>query len=132
MAGQGGYGLQVTMNGTVLVGVEDADFTPFMKFIDEATAHDSPGGYYEAVATGKRRIEPMAMTMIWDINEATHAAFLTAFNSDDAQQFTMADPDGDETIEFNAHVERLNRVSRQEETYRAEVELHPTGTATIT
>ena len=132
MAGQGGFGLQLQMNGTVVVGVEDVDFPSFMKFISEATAHDSPGGYYEAVATGKRRLEPMAMVLIWDQNEATHAAMITAFNSDAAQQFDIADPDGDENIEFLAHVERIGRISPQEDTYKANVDLHPTGTATIT
>lgn len=131
MSAQGGYGLTLTMNGTTVVGVESADFPSFMKYIAESTAHDSAGGYYEAVATGKRRVEPMAVVLFWDVNEATHAAVVTAFDSDDAQQFSIADPDGDETITFNAHLERLGRVSQQEDAYKANVDIHPTGTATI-
>lgn len=129
---QGGYGLTLTMNGTTVVNVREADFPSFMKFISESTSHGSAGGYYEAVATGKRRLEPMSVVLIWDQAQATHNAMITAFNADASQQFTIADPDGDETIEFNAHVERLGRVSRQEETYIANVDIHPTGTATIT
>ena len=131
MAGQGGYGLTLTLNGTTVVGVQDTDFPRFMKFIAESTAHDSPGGYYEAVATGKRRIEAFSTTLIWDANEATHGAVITAFDSDDAQQLSIADPDGDETIEFNAHIEGINRISPQEDVFTAEVDILPTGTATI-
>lgn len=132
MAGQGGYGVPLTLNGTTVVGVRETDFPRFMKYIAEATAHDSPGGYYEAVATGKRRLEPIQATLFWDTSEATHAAVVTAFDSDASQQCSIADPDGDETIEFNAHLEAINRISQQEETYVAEVDIHPTGTATIT
>lgn len=132
MAAQGGYGLAMKINGTALVGVVDTDFPRFFKYISESTAHDSAGGYYEAVATGKRRVQPMRMTLNWDTGEATHAAVLTAFNSDDTQLFSVDDPDGDESIAFNAHVEEVGRISRQEETYTAEVSLHPSGTATVT
>lgn len=132
MTAQGGYGLDLQLNGTTVVGVEDVDELSFMKFIAETTGHDSADGYYEATATGKRRIEPLSMAMFWDVNDATHAAVLAAFDSDDASTFTWADPDGDESVEFDAHVERLGRVSAQEDAYRANVDLHPTGTATIT
>ena len=129
---QGGYGLAMTINGAALVQVETADMPSFMKFIAEATGHDSPSGYYEAVATGKRRIEPLNVTLFWDKNAASHSAVLAAFNADTAVLFTSADPDADETIAFRAHVERIGRMTQQEEAYRAEVALHPTGTATIT
>lgn len=51
-----------------------------MKFIAEATGHDSDGGYYEAVATG-RRIETMQATLFWDSSAATHAAVLPALST---------------------------------------------------
>lgn len=132
MAAQGGYGVVLTLNGTTVVGIREVDFPRFMKTIAEATAHDSPGGYYEAVATGKRRIEPIQATLFWDVNAATHADVLSSFDVDTAPQWTIADPDSDETIEFNAHLEAINRIAQQEEAYVAEVDIHPTGTATIT
>ena len=132
MTAQGGFGLDLTLNGTTIVGVEDVDEVSFMKFIAETTAHDSPGGYYEATPSGKRRIEPLSVVMFWDVGEATHAAVLAAFNADTASQFSWSDPDGEESIEFNAHVERIGRISQQEDAYRANVDLHPSGTATIT
>jgi len=128
---QGGYGLTLTLNGTSIVQVEDVDELMFSKFIAEATGHDSDGGYYEAVATGKRRIQPFGVSLFWDQNEATHAAVISAFDSDTASEFSWADPDGDETITFKAHVEQIGRVSAQEDAYRANVQIHPTGTATI-
>ncbi len=132
MAGQGGFGLSLMLSGTAIVGVENVDEVNFSKFIDEATAHDSPGGYYEAVATGKRRIDPFDAALIWDQSEAMHAAIITAFDDDEPQLFDFADPDGDENLQFMAHVERIGRISQQESTYRANITIHPTGTATIT
>jgi hypothetical protein len=131
MAAQGGFGLELKLNGTAVVGVERVDEISFRKFIAESTGHDSPGGYYEAVATGKRRIEPFTCSLFWDKNEATHAAVIAAFDSDNASTLSWSDPDSDETIQFLAHVERLGRVSEQESAYRATVDFHPTGTATI-
>ena len=128
---QGGFGLDLKLNGTTVVQVQEVPFPRFMKFIAEATGHDSDGGYYEAVATCKRRVEPMQATLFWDVNAATHAAVLTAFNSDAAQTLSIADPDGDETIEFKAHIEAIGRVSQQQDAYKATVDIHPTGTATI-
>ena len=128
---QGGFGLQLSLNGTVIVQVEDVDELTFTKFIAEATGHDSDGGYYEAVATGKRRIQPLGVTMFWDFSEATHAAVLAAFDGDAVSVFDWSDPDGNETISFKAHIEQIGRVSAQEDSYRANVQIHPSGTATI-
>lgn len=131
MSGQGGFGLSFKLNGTVIVGIEDVDELTFTKFIAEVTAHDSPDGYYEAVATGKFRIQPLNCAMFWDISEATHIAVLAAFDAEAASQFEWADPDGDETVTFNAIVESIGRITAQEDAYRANVAIHPTGTATI-
>lgn len=130
-SGQGGFGVPMTIDGTALVQILDVDFPAFSKVIAEATGHDSAGGYYEAVASGKRRIEPLTLTLAWDAQAATHGQVLGAFNADTPSQFTISDPDGDESIEFLAHVERLGRMSQQEDIVKAEVALHPTGTATI-
>ena len=132
MAAQGGYGITFQLNGTTIVGVDDIDELSFIKFMAEVTAHDSPGGYYEAVDTGKRRIEPLNMAVFWDQGEATHAAVISAFDAQVSSQFDWSDPDGVETIQFNGFFEKIGRVSPQDEGYRANVLVHPTGTATIT
>lgn len=133
---QGGFGLDlkidISSTLTTIVQVLSADFPEFSKFIAEATGHDSDGGYYEAVASGKRRLNPFSVEIGWDTAEATHAAVVTAFNSDDAVDMSIEDPDGDEVIAFAAHIERISRVSQQEGTYRANVTIHPTGQPTIT
>lgn len=129
---QGGFGVTLMLNGTAIVQVEDIDELVFAKIIAEATGHDSDGGYYEAVATGKRKIEAFGCTLLWDSSAPTHAAVIAAFDDDAAQQFDWSDPDGDETIQFLAHVENIGRVSAQEDAYKASVLIHPTGTATIT
>lgn len=136
MAVQGGFGIacQIDVSDvlTALVSVLDVDWPRFRKFLAESTGHDSAQGYYEAVATGKRRIEPFRFVLGWDTSQSTHAAVVTAFNSDDPVSFSIADPDGDETIQFECHVEELERMGGQEDAYRAEVLIHPTGPATIT
>jgi hypothetical protein len=128
---QGGFGLDLKLNGTTIVQVQEVPFPRFMKFIAEATGHDSDGGYYEAVATGKRRIETMQATLFWDSSAATHAAVLAAFDSDAPVAMSIEDPDGDEVIAFKAHIEAIGRISQQQDAYKATVDIHPTGTATI-
>lgn len=133
MATQGGYGLTMQIGATpaTLVNVEDVDELQFTKFIDESTGHDSTAGWYESEATGKRRFQPFNLTLIWDSAAASHTAVITAFNSDAVENFTFADPAGQETITFTAHVEMIGRLSQQESTYRATVTLHPSGQPTI-
>ena len=130
---QGGFGVVLKVGGTAVAEVEDVDFPKFKKFIAEATAHDSPSGYYEAVATGKRRIEPIAAKLIWDKSNASHGTdIIGAFNNDSPLIWSIADPGSAETIEFSAHLEEIQRVSKQEGKMEADVLIHPTGTATIT
>lgn len=134
---QGGFGLslQIDVTGapTAWAKVRDADFPSFKKFVTEATTHDSTGGYYEAASTGKRRVQPFRVKLAWDTSQATHAAVLTAFNADTTVTVSIADPDGDETIAFEAQIEEVNRMGNgQEGLYEADVLVHPTGQATIT
>jgi hypothetical protein len=133
---QGGFGVQLQIDvGTVLTAVtkvEDCPFPEFEKILAESTGHDSAGGYAEYVATGKRRLNEFEVTLIWDTSEATHAAMVTAFDSDAPVTCSVADPDGDETIQFEAHVRTNGRVSEQEDAYKATVGIQPTGQPTIT
>ena len=131
MAAQGGFGLTLTLDGTAVVGVRNAAFPEINRIIAEATAHDSDQGYYVAVPSGKKRVNPFAMELMWDANEATHAAVLTALGSATANTITMADPDGDETISFGAFIEGIGRISEQESAYFSTVNVHPSGPPTI-
>lgn len=136
MATQGGFGLTlkiyVTSALVAVTKVSSADFPTFRKFIAESTGHDSASGYYQAVATGKRRLEPFQAELNWDIGETTHAAVRTAFASNAAVSMSIQDPAAAEVIAFSAHVEAISRVSQQEDRYYATVEFHPTGAPTIT
>lgn len=135
MAQQGGFGLdvQIDVSGSLaaLVHVLDMDLPEFMKFVAEMTGHDSPGGYYEAVDTGKKRVQPFTVTLGWDAGASSHAAVLAAFNSTTPVTFKVADPAGDEEISFECHIERVKRIAKQQEGYKAEVTIHPTGQPTI-
>lgn len=133
---QGGFGVILSIDvGTVLTAVTkivDVGFPEFEKILAESTGHDSTDGYYEAVATGKRKLNEFTCTLTWDTNEATHAAVVTAFDADAAVSFSIQDPIGDETIAFEGHIRTVGRISEQEDVYKAEVAIQPTGAPTIT
>lgn len=135
MGTQGGYGvvakIKVSSIMTAIVHVLDMEFPEFEKILADVTAHDSPGGYQEMIATGKRKMNPCKMTLLWDVVATTHAAVLAAFNSDSTVDFSVQDPDGTEVIAFACHVSKLGRISEQEEGYKCEVEIQPTGVPTI-
>ena len=132
---QGGYGLDLQIDvGTVLTAmtkVVDCSFPEFEKILAESTAHDSTDGYQEWTATGKRKLNEFTCTLTWDTSEATHAAVVTAFDADAAVSFSLADPDADETITFEGHVRTVGRISEQEDVYKAEVAIQPTGAPQI-
>lgn len=133
---QGGFGVDLKIDvGTVLTAMTkilDVPFPEFEKILAEVTGHDSPGGYAEWIATGKRKLNEITVTLAWDTAESTHAAVVTAFDSDAAVSFSVADPDGDETIAFEGHIRTIGRISQQEDAYKAEVAIQPTGEPTIT
>ena len=132
---QGGFGVVLSIDVgtvlTVLAKVVDTPYPEFEKILTEVTAHDSTGGYYEAIATGKRKLNEFPVKLTWDVALPTHAAVLTAFESDAAVSWSIADPDGSETISFEAHVRTMGKTSEQEGVFECEVIVHPTGEPTI-
>ena len=135
MAAQGGFGVVLSIDVgtvlTVLASVVDTPYPEFEKILAEVTGHDSAGGYAEHIATGKRKINEFVCKLTWDIALPTHAAVLTAFESDAAVSWSIADPDGAESISFEAHVRTLNKSSEQEDAFFCEVAVQPTGEPTI-
>ena len=136
MATQGGFGVvfKITISAvlTAVTRIEDIDFPEQEKVLDEFVAHDSPSGYMERIATGVRDLKPFRMTIMWDDTQATHAAVRTAFDSDAALAMTISDPDGQETLAFDGHVNKVGRIAKTKNAYRATVEVSPTGAPTIT
>jgi len=132
MTRQGGYGsvLKIGSPLTAIAHIEDYEFPEFEKILAEITAHDSPGGYAEHISTGKRKLNEFTCTLTWDKDQATHSTIIAAFNSDDAVPMSAEDPDGEEVIGFMAHVFKLGRIAEQEEGYKCEVSLQPTGIPT--
>jgi predicted secreted protein len=131
---QGGYGavLKINVSGlTAVTHVVDFEFPEFEKILADITAHDSPGGYQEMIATGKRKMNSFTCKLTWDISETTHAAIVAAFDSDASVDMSVEDPNGDEVIAFDALVSKLGRIAEQEEGYSCEVEIQPTGIPTI-
>ena len=133
----GGFGLQVKITvGTSLTAItyvlEGSEMPKFKKFIAEATPHSSTGGWAHRVATGKRSAESFKLVLGWDSDEATHGALVTAFDSDSSVNMNVVSPGTDETIAFAAHIEELARLPAQEDAYKAEVMISPTGKPTVT
>lgn len=135
MTVQGGFGavLKITVASslTAVARVRDFEFPEFEKILADVTTHDSPGGYAEHIATGKRQLNEFTCTLVWDREEATHDAIVAAFDSDDAVEMSTEDPDGSEVIVFDAHISKLGRIAEQEEGFTCEVSIQPTGIPTI-
>lgn len=138
MTTEGGFGLLVKITvGTALTAIaqllEGSEMPKFKKYIAEATPHNATGGWAVRIATGKRSLESFKVVLGWDSDEATHAAMQAAFDSDNAVNMSVVSPDGsDETIAFAAHIEEIARMLGQEDAYKAEVMITPTGKPTIT
>lgn len=138
MTASGGFGTKLKiMVGTTLTavaGLKDVTFPEQAKMLFESTAHPTSGatGYATYGDTGKRQLTEFTATLFWDVDEATHAALLTAFDSTTALSMSIEDPAGDEVIAFSGHIRRIGRISSQEDGYQAEVSIQPTGAPTIT
>ena len=132
---QGGFGtvmkIKVTSTMTAITHVQDVEFPEFEKILAVITGHDSPGGYEETIATGKRKMGAIKAKLTWDVGEITHAAVLAAFNSDPPVGMSVQDPDSDEIISFSGHIQKLGRVAKQDEGYYCDVTIQPTGQPTI-
>lgn len=136
MAVQGGYGavIKITVAAvlTAIVNVRDFTFPEFEKILAEITAHDSPGGYAEYIATGKRRMNEFTCRITWDVSESTHAAVKAAFDSDAVVNMSVEDPNGAEIITFDAFISKLGRIAEQEDGYSCDVAIQPTGIPVFT
>lgn len=135
MAVQGGYGLICRINTgalTAIVDIVDASFPEQNKILADATTHDSTGGYREWIAVGLRELSEFTLTVLWDDAQATHAQALTSFVADTTVNMNIQDPDANETIAFAAHIKTIKRISEQEDVYKAEITVQPTGAPTIT
>jgi len=133
---QGGFGftfeLEVAGTYTVVANIENMGIPEFEKLVAEITSHDSPGRYAEYISTGKRKLNEFTLGLIWDPSSATHAALIAAFDSDDASNMRITDAESLETIAFAGIVTKIGRVAEQEEGYKADVTIQPTGQPTIT
>lgn len=137
MTAQGGFGLtakiDISSTLTAIVDVLEGSEIPKMKkVIAEMTPHNATGGYAVRVATGKRSLESFKLVLGWDAAEATHAAMQTAFDSNDSVDFSVASPGDNEDLAFACHIEEIARVPGQEDGYKSEVMVTPTGAPTIT
>jgi len=136
MAGTvGGFGvivkIDIASTLTAITYLLEGEIPKQKKFIAEATPQNATGGYAVRVASGKRSLESFKVTLGWDSDEATHAAVLTAFDSDAPVNMSVISPGTDETVAFSAFIEEVARIPDPEGAYKAEVMITPTGAPTI-
>lgn len=134
---EGGFGLQVKITvGTSLTAIAymvEGEIPEFERFVAEATPHSATGGWAKFVSTGKRKLNEFKVTLAWDSDDTTHAAIRTAFDSESSVAMSVVSPDGsDETISFSAYITKIGLIAEQEDYYKAEVTIQPTGKPTIT
>lgn len=135
MTVQGGFGCLLKINTgslTTIVNIEDIDDWVLDRIIAEISAHDSTGGYAEFVPSGKRMMNPLSFTCVWDDAETTHQAIITNWAAETTVGFSLSDPDGTETLSFSGYIKTIGRMSKQEGAYRAKITLQPTGVVTLT
>jgi hypothetical protein len=135
MTTQGGFGVVLKINTgslTAIVHVMEVDFPEMEKILFESTAHDSASGYAEWKSSGKRKLSDFKAKIHWDISAATHLAVQNAFASTSPIGMSIEDPGGSGVIAFNAHIQKMSRISEQEEGYFCEVTIQPTSKPTIT
>ena len=132
----GGFGLQikilVSATMTAIAELIEGEIPEFEKFVAEMTSHGATGGYATYVASGKRKLNEFKMTLGWDSDDTTHAAILAAFASNSPITMTIYAPDSsDEAISFSAHINKLGRISAQEDGYKCDVAVTPSGAPTM-
>jgi len=135
MATQGGFGVVVKIDSgglTSIANLLDAEFPEQEKTLAEARYHNSTDGYLEWIATGLRQLNAMTIVLGWDDTEATHAALLTNFAADTTVSMSIEDPLGQETIAFDAHVQKILRQGVQDDLFKAEILIQPSGGPSIT
>lgn len=131
----GGFGVVLKINTgslTTVANLLDVEFPEQDRVLAEARYHNSTDGYMEYVSTGLRMLSEMTCVLGWDINESTHAQFITSYDAETSVGMSIEDSAGQEVIAFNAFIKTIGRESRQEDLFKATITIQPTGAPTIT
>lgn len=135
MSVSGGFGVDwkvdVSSTLTSVEHVREIEFPDEEHELTEVTAHDSPGGYTEWLATGRIRTEEFTVKLTWDDALATHQEIRTHHGDGTALNMSLTAPDGQETLTFDGLVRKLKRMSPQDGSYDMEVTILPTGQITL-
>jgi hypothetical protein len=131
-----GFGVTISVDvGTVLTAVVKVINATWPKQVAESednTNHDATSGYRTKIKTGVFELQPFTITVEWVASESTHAALLTALNSESAVSFSIADGGSAESMAFEANVVGLQRVTPLSGVFTADVDIEPTAAPTIT
>ena len=136
---QGGFGFTIQLHlgtataWTTVASVIDGAFPEQEALVAESTGHDATSGYATFVKTGKRQLNPFTLKLVWDSDDTSQGALVTAFDANTSIALQAKDPSGsDEVIAFSAFVTKLGRIVPQDGVYTCDVTFQPTGAPTIT
>jgi len=143
MGATGGFGvtlyigdgdLSSTPDYTAIAKVQDVGDLKSSLVMAETTAHDASGGYYDAIPTGKRKIDPTSLTLVFDPDQATHQNASGGIEYAHHQQtklaFKVRWPDDSSYFACDAYVESFTWQAKQTDKWTAVAVLHWVGTPT--
>ncbi len=135
MAGLSAFGTQLKRNGVAIAGVANISGPGMSLDTEDVTAHDSPGGWEEVVATILRSGE-VGLEINYDPNAATHknaaAGLIGDMVSRQAHAYDLVFPTTPAvTWSFNAFVTGFEPGAPADGKLTADVTLKPTGQLTL-
>lgn len=143
MAATGGFGVEFYIgNGMLsstpdytLVGkVEDISSVGGKSIMDEITAHDSPGGYREKIASGLMEVDDIDLTLVHDLTQTTQAnasgGLFYTWQNRIPLAYKIVLPD-DMTWEFDAYISEWRVDSLKDKAMRSSLKLTITGQPVI-
>lgn len=126
--------LSLTPTYTEAAKVEDISPIGGESIMDDITAHDSPGGYAEKIATGLYRLSDVEISLIHDLSQATqkNAAGGLLYNwiNRILTAYKISLPDGMDW-EFDAYVSKYEVSAVKDKAMRSKITLTITGQPVI-
>jgi hypothetical protein len=131
MAVQGGFGcviqVDVSATPTTIPNVVDATPPKLEPVMADITAHDSAAGMNEFIPSGRVNTSELTFTIVFDESATTHAELRTLAGSKAVATYVFKDSATTETLTFEGYVAGFQRVSAQDDAYKVEVTIRPTG-----